>query len=162
MASCNCTRACRPCRELVASKRAVSLFTATGLQHQWASRIQTLLSIPVSSTDGLPGYICDKCKVRVVALEKAAVDLREFKQLASCSISTLQRVKCPVKRSKCTSSDSGVSPDTARERPRSKLSRKKLDFDSKIQKFWSMKTNSNSKCLHRPSEDRCYRISNPK
>ena len=161
MASSNCSRVCRLCRKLVESKRAVSLFTTTGIQQQWASRIQTLLSIPVSTTDGLPGYICDKCKLRVVSLEKAAVDLREFKQLASCSMSALERVQCPVKRSKCTSSDTGVSPDTAKERPRSKLSRKKLDFDSKIQKVWNMKTKFNNEYLHRPFEDWCYRIPNP-
>ena len=110
------------------SKRAVSLFTAMGLQQQWALRIQTLLSIPVGSMDGL------KCKLRVVSLEKATVDLREFKQLASCSMSALAGVQCPVKKSKCTSSDTGVSPATAKDRPRSKLSGKRLDSDSKVQK----------------------------
>ena len=68
-----------------------------------------------------------------MSLEKAAADLKAFKQLASCSISALERVRCPLKRLKCTSSDVGVSPDTARERPRSKLSRKILEFNSKVQ-----------------------------
>ena len=81
--------------------------------------IDSLLSVPVNKGDGLPGYVCQKCKLRVVSLEKAAADLREFKQLASCYKSALERVRCPLKRTTCTSIDIGVSPDTARERPRS-------------------------------------------
>ena len=133
MAASSSTRVCRLCRDLVASNRAVSLFSATGIQQRWASRIESLLDVPVSSCDGVSGYICQKCKIRLVSLEKAAADLKAFKQLANCSISALERVRGPLKRPKCTSSDTGVSPDTARDRPRSKLPRKRLDFNSEIQ-----------------------------
>ena len=132
MASRNDTRVYRLCRALVPSKRAVSLFTTIGVQEQWSKRIESLLNVPVAASDGLSGYICLKCKLRIVSHEKAAADLREFKETARCSVSALERVRGPLKRTKSTSSQLGVSPDTARERPRSKLSRKRLDFDSKL------------------------------
>ena len=67
-----------------------------------------------------------------MSLEKAAVDFREFQQLASCSRSALEKVRGPgTEKPKATSGDLGVSPDTARLRPCSKLTRKKLDFQSK-------------------------------
>ena len=140
MTSTSSTQNCRLCRDLVASNRAVSLFSVTGSQHQWPSRIENLLSVPVSDCDGLSSYICQKCKVRIVSLEKAAADLKAFKELASCSRSALERVRGPLKRPKCTSSDIGVSPDTARKRPRSKLSRKRLEFNSEMQTSNSLNT----------------------
>ena len=70
------------CRDLVASNGVVSLFSATGIQQRWASRIESLLDVPVSNCDGLSGYICQKCKIRLVSLEKAAADLNAFKQMA--------------------------------------------------------------------------------
>ena len=75
MASNNHTRVCRLCRALVPSKRAVSLFTTIGIQQQWSKRIESLLSVPVGSSDGLSGYICEKCKLCIVSHEKAAADL---------------------------------------------------------------------------------------
>ena len=143
MACPSSSRVCRLCRELVPSKRALSWFSPTGIQQRLASRIEALLSVKVRSDDGLPGYICIKCKSRTVTLEKAAADLREFKQLASCSRSALERVRGPLKRTKCTSNDIGVSPDTARERPKCKLSRKRLEFNSKYyQRNWSLTARS--------------------
>ena len=65
--------------------------------------------------NGLSGYIREKCKLRIVSHEKAAADLREFKETARCSVSALERVRGPLKRPKSTSSQLGVSPDTARE-----------------------------------------------
>ena len=133
MALTRSTRVCRLCRDLVASNRAVSLFSVTGIQQQWAFRIESLLGVPVRNCDGVSGYICQKCKIRIVSLEKAAADLKAFKQLANCSRSALERVRGPLKRPKCTSSDIGVSPDTSRDRPRSKLPRKRLEFNSEMQ-----------------------------
>ena len=109
------------------ANKSASFFSTTGIQQRWASRVEDLLGVPVSNNDGLPVYMCYKCKYRLVSLEKAAADLREFKQLASCSRSALERVRGPLKRTKSTSSATGVSPDTARERPKSKLFRKRLD-----------------------------------
>ena len=63
-------------------------------------------------------------------LEKAAADLQAFRELAQQSMSTHQS-RGPLKRTRVTSSDAGVSPDMARERPRSKLARKKLVFSCK-------------------------------
>lgn len=125
-------RTCRLCCSLVTSNRAVSIFSATGIQQQWARRIEALLSVTVTTSDGLPGYICRKCKLRIESLEKAHADLKAFKEMANASVAALKRAGCPVKRTKCTSSEHGVSPDTARERPRSKLPRKRLDFNSEI------------------------------
>ena len=132
MVSCNDTRVCRLCQALVPSKRVVSLFTTIAVQQQWSKRIESLLSVPVASSDGLSWYICEKCKLCIVSHEKAAADLREFKETARCSISALERVRGPLKWTKSTSSQLGVSPDTARERPKCKLSRKRLDFESKL------------------------------
>ena len=41
----------------------------------------------------------------------------------------------PLKQTKVTSSDVGVSPDMLRERPCSKMSRKSLSFESKSKSF---------------------------
>ena len=120
------TRVCRLCCVLVASNRAVSLFGAAGSKHQWPSRIEDLLSVPVGASDGLSSYICQKCKVWIMSLEKAAADLKAFKELASCSRFTVERIRGPLKRPKRTSSDIGVSPDTARQRPRPKILKKRL------------------------------------
>ena len=129
MASTVCTRVCRLCRALVPSKRAVSLI---GVQQQW---IESLLDVPVSIDDGLSGYICDKCKLRIVSNEKAAADLKAFKETARCSISALAKIKGPLKRPKCTSSQFGISPDTSRDRPRSKIARRRLDFESELVRY---------------------------
>ena len=67
-----------------------------------------------------------------MTLEKTAADLKAFKQLTNCSRAVQERVQGPLKRPKCTSSEIGVSPGTARERLRSKLSRKRLEFNSEI------------------------------
>ena len=131
MASKISTRVCRLCRGLVKSVKAISLFTATGLQQQWAKRIEILLQVTACIDDRLPTHICNKCKTKIIALEKAEEDLKEFRELARCSKIALERVRCPAKRAKNTSGDIGVSPDTARERPKCKLSRRRLDFDSK-------------------------------
>lgn len=76
-------------------------------------------------------YMCQKCKCCIVSLEKAISDLEDFKKLVSSSRSPLEEVRAPLKRSKLTSNEFGVLPDTARERPRSKLPRQKLNFQSK-------------------------------
>ena len=96
--------------------------------HDQSLKIENLLSVPVSNRDGLFSYICQKCKVWIVSLEKTAADLKAFKELASFSGENLM----PTEETKCTSSDIRVSPDTARERPRPKLFRKRLEFNSEM------------------------------
>ena len=73
---------------------------------------------PLSMLGRTLGYICEKCKLRIVFHENAAADLKEFKETARCSRSALDRARGPLKRPKSTSSHLGVSPDTARERLR--------------------------------------------
>ena len=109
----------------------MELFTPTALEQKWASRVTALLAVPVEKGDGLPSCICRKCKARVEVLEKSAADLASFKQMAECSRSTLGPLG-PLKRTKVTSGEVGVSPDTVRQRPSSKLSRKRLDFDGEL------------------------------
>ena len=67
-----------------------------------------------------------------MSLEKTPADMEAFKQLASCFRSSQERVQGPLKRPKFTSSDIRVSQDTARERPRSKLSKKRSEFNSEL------------------------------
>ena len=123
------SKVCRLCRAVVAANRAVQLFSNAGLAKQWPSRITALLGIPVEKDDGISPLICDACKTRVHSLEKAAADLTAFKEMARCSSGVLGP-RGPLKRTKATSGDVGVSPDTIKERPRSKLSRTRLNFDS--------------------------------
>ena len=119
---------CRLCRSLTAENRCVSLFTSSGLQQGWSSRINHLVAVPVASGDGLPKHICRACKTRLEVLERAAKDLLSFRELAKRSHSTLVLPKGPLKRTKVSSGD-GVSPDTAHARPPAKkLSTRRLDF----------------------------------
>lgn len=82
-----------------------------------------------STNDGLPAYICDKCKRRFVFIEKAAVDREDFREQArKCRTTLLSRG--PQKRPKDTCG-SAVSPDTANARPqpkRSSMLGRKLDL----------------------------------
>jgi hypothetical protein len=119
---------CRLCRERVPSKRALSLFSTISSKQKWGERITSLLEVTVCKNDPLPPHICSKCKNKILALERAASDLAAFKALAKA---TYAIARGPLKRTKDTSGDVGVSPDTARERPRTKLARKRLHFPSK-------------------------------
>lgn len=117
------SRICRLCTAVVPSVKAISLFTFTGLGRQWPQRIQVLLDVEVIAGDGLSGYICGPCRTKIQQLERALTDLEEFKNLAKRSSNSLS-----AKRPKSTSGDVGVSPDTMRLRPRTKIPRKRLDF----------------------------------
>ena len=105
------------------------MFTVKGLRNKWASRISTLLHVAVDENDGLPPHVCNMCTRRLESLENAAADLKAFQELAQCS-SALGQVN-PLKRTRVTCGEVGVSPDTTRARPSSKLSRKVLVFDCK-------------------------------
>ena len=69
-------------------------------------------------------HVCSKCMAKVVALVKAMVDLAELKRSA---VSGMQQVQRSLKRTKETTGDVGVSPNTQRARPRSKIPRR-LNF----------------------------------
>ena len=109
---------CRLCWENIAPKKATSLFTTISLQQGWASRISALLQVPVKPDDKLPKHACSKCINRVKTLEKAAADLSSFKRSVR---SVMEHHAGCLKRTKETTSDVGVSPDTLRERPQSKV-----------------------------------------
>ena len=105
----------------------MSLFSTSGVKQGWASRINILLEVPEPAPDDqFSAHICEKCKLKISSLEKAAADLARFRALAKSSLEIRG-----LKRTKETGGDIGVSPSTFRQRPPSKLARKKLDFASK-------------------------------
>ena len=120
---------CRLCWENIPDKRTISIFTKKSLERGWPSRITALLDIPVSKDDQLPAHICTRCMTSV-ALEKACLDLAAFKKSSRACI---ERARQSVKRKKESTGSVGVSPDTLRERPRSKVARR-LQFTSKTNK----------------------------
>ena len=134
MASC-ILRLCRLCHEKVKPNRSVYLFSHKGQAQEWTSKIGHILDLHIAADDGLSQYMCQKYKLRLLSLERSLEDLSNFKQLARSlqSAATLQEIRGPLKRTKNTaSSDIGLSPDTQRQRPPSKLSRKRLSFESNI------------------------------
>lgn len=83
----------------------------------------------MNDDDGLPNLICAKCKRRVETLESAVMDLTQFKKEVTSCVATFLAQRRACKRIKDTSSDCGVSPDTAKARPPSKkMSHRRLDF----------------------------------
>ena len=125
-------KVCRLCGSITADKQCTSLFTCTGLQHAWASRINRILGIEVAIADGLSKQICRACKTRLEAFERAEEDWAAFTEMANKSYKsyrTLVPSSRPVKRTKVSSGDVWVSPDTATARqPAKKLSSRRLDF----------------------------------
>ena len=59
----------------------VSFTTRVGMQNNWVSWITSLFNVIVSRDHSLSLYICIKCKLRIVSIEKSLVDLEAFKQL---------------------------------------------------------------------------------
>ena len=72
------------------SRSSVNLFTAIGLKNKWASRISALLQVAVDYDQMLTSHVCTKCTRRLVAPEKAEIDLHAFKQQAWSSLTALQ------------------------------------------------------------------------
>ena len=131
MDSTRSTVTCRLCATAIPGIRATGLFTPTGLLNRWPQRIESLLELSVHNDGQLPTHMCSKCRSKVQQLEKASSELTEFKELANNALIKARAQLGATKRPKNTSDD-GVSPDTARLRPRCKISRKRLDFDCKI------------------------------
>ena len=100
---------CRLCWASVVDKNMTNLFTKKSLERGWASRITALLDVPVSQDDHMPPHVCSKCMTKVVALEKALTELAELKRSA---LSGMQQVQRSLKRTKETTGEVGVSPDT--------------------------------------------------
>ena len=115
------------CRAVVSTKRMMNLFKAVAIQQNWISRITALVGVYVCKDDGLPPYMCEKCKNLMLKFEKSLQELEEFKGLVKCSISALERTRGPRKRTKTTGDDIGASPNTIKERPNAKIARR-LDY----------------------------------
>ena len=107
---------CRLCLCELASKRAVALFSEVGLQQNWPSRPRELLRVPVSIEDGLSQHICRSCSGKVETVERK---LQALRQQARESIEKIMQASSR-KRTKDTSSETGVSPSTAKARPPAK------------------------------------------
>ena len=117
---------CRLCWANIVDKNMTNLFTKKSLERGWAPRISALLDVPVSQDDYMPPHVCSKCITKVVALEKALMDLARLKRSA---VNAMQHMQRSLKRTKETSGEVGVSPNTQQARPRSKIPRR-LNFTS--------------------------------
>lgn len=119
---------CRLCILKITSKHSVSLFKSENFQQTLAARVVALLDVPVESNDGLSQVICERCKRRLVRLEKASEELSDFRKLARDSYQSFLP-RSSLKRTKETSAMVGVSPDTQKARPPPKrLTTRRLDF----------------------------------
>ena len=126
------SRTCRLCRSLVAVNHCIALFSRGSAQQRLSTRITDLLDVSVDANDGLPQGVCEKCKRRLEHLEFAAQDLVDFRKLARDSYTALVPPRGPLKRTKESSGEIGVSPDIAKSRPPLKkqtaATSKRLDF----------------------------------
>lgn len=116
---------CHLCRQTADPRSSVNIFSSRSLSLNWPARISTLLKVAVEYDKSLPPPVCSMCIRRVQSIEKALVDLKNFEQLANSSLRSLI-ARGPVKRTRVTGGDLGVSPSTARARPSAKMSRKQL------------------------------------
>ena len=119
---------CRLCVQKISSKHSVNLFRNENFQQSLAARVVALLDVPVEANDGISQVICERCKRRLVRLEKAAEELTDFRKLASDNYQSF----LPRPSLKCTKETSamvGVSPDTQKARPPPKrFTTRRLDF----------------------------------
>ena len=130
MASANSQ--CRLCGSFVLANRVMNIFGKASLQLKLASKVTTLLELDISNAveTGLPPYVCQSCKHRLLSIDKILQDLIEFRQQAKNTLLSLESGVRLSKRPKATSCEE-VSPDTSRSRPPAKLSRKRLTYDGK-------------------------------
>ena len=115
---------CRLCNTATDPTKTVHVFSNIGIKNQSAKRITALLDVAVEKDDRISPHVCLMCTRRIVSLEKANADHKAFKDLAKSSLQQQSK-----KRTKETSGETGISPETARLRPSAKLARKKLVFD---------------------------------
>jgi len=107
---------CRLCRAAMPTKHAVALFSCSAVKQKLACRLADLLDLNVSESDGLPQHACAKCVRRLGSLERAAEHLVNFRSQAVESYKVLQPTRGPLKRTKESSAQVGVSPDTKPDR----------------------------------------------
>ena len=125
LTACGMMAECRLCKITTDAKRTIHLFT---LENRWAFRISSLLKVAVFQDEKISPHVCTMCTRRLESLEKANADLQAFQELAQ---RLLEAQTNTLKRTRVTSGEVGVSLDTARARPSSKLSRKKLTYECK-------------------------------
>ena len=118
------TICCRFCRSLVPPNTTMHLFTNIAVQKNWPSHITKLLEVTVERQQQFSNYTCFTCSSKIEILERALKELQAFRVMTRCSY---DRVQGLLKRVKQTSGV-GVSPDTTRARPQSKLSRRRLTY----------------------------------
>ena len=97
--------------------RMCGLCRASLLNGDWAFRISGLLDVVVELEAKIQHYMCPKCKRWLVSLENAVEDLVNFCELAKQCQSTLKLWCGPLKHTKESSSNVGVSPDIIKARP---------------------------------------------
>ena len=90
-------------------------FSGNSLGKDLSGRVSRLTGVPISQDDGYPNRLYRGCMDKFTSIEKA---IAKFQEVAKASYSTF----C-WKWVKETSSDTGVSPHTARSRPLAKCSR---------------------------------------
>ena len=78
MASAN--RQCRLCGSFVLANRVMNIFGKASLQLKFASKVTTLLELDISNAveTGLPPYVCQSCKHRLLSIDKSMQDLIEL------------------------------------------------------------------------------------
>ena len=108
------------------TKQSIFSVELAGMRNKWSSRISAMLDITIEDDEGVSPYVCHNCTRRLSLLEKAIEDRKAFRELAISSFNAQMK-----KRTRVTSADIGVSPDTVRQRPSAKLSRKRLVFECK-------------------------------
>ena len=140
---------CRFCLRVSPSKHHHSLFTTQGKSQDLPGRLSKLLLVPVVQDDGMSQYICRTCKSNAIIVEQKMHEMQERALIsyqtckgsasdvnASCTTdsamlpvaASLPPVGAPIspssyttrKRTKDTSSCTGISPFTAQSRPQSK------------------------------------------
>ena len=114
---------CRVCRAQCSRKKALHLFSTSGIKENLKEKLEVILDITICMVDGLPQRICQRC-ARCV---RGALELRE-KAKESQIWYRHQRNK----RAKDSSGD-GASPHTIHSQPPSKraLTPRRLQMEEK-------------------------------
>ena len=97
---------CQYCHKV--PSKLLHIFSQQSMHLEWPSRISKVLDLTINI---LPARICYKCKGKIEKLEKACLDLAAFR----ASVRAAMKVDThppSLKRTKHTSNDVGVSPDT--------------------------------------------------
>ena len=100
------------------------VFTNIAVQKNWPSHITKLLEVTVERQQQFSNYTCITCSSKIEILERALKELQAFRVMTRCSYDRVQGLLKQVKQT----SGVGMSPDTTRARPQSKLSRRRLAY----------------------------------